>query len=218
MRIVGQSWRFEPAAPDGDDMLRRIELAARTCYKSKQNGGSLLIRRIIANGHDSVLEHASVSVRIVTDRGVSHELVRHRLASYSQESTRYCNYAQNRFGSEITVVVPAWYSGCFGQDGEVWRMACAEAERAYFRLLTLGWKAEQARTVLPHSLATEIVMTANVREWRHVLRLRTGRGAHPQMVDLMSSILDGFQRAIPILFDDITQGPTSGASNAEVTQ
>lgn len=180
---------------------------------------------ILKRGHESVLEHVSLSVRIVTDRGVTHEIVRHRLASYSQESTRYCNYSGDRFGKEITVVLPVWFDqeplvkhpdGSVDRDvkkswipGDVyshgfmaWIDGMYEAEEAYFKMLDLGQSPQQARSVLPNSLKTEIVMTANLREWRHFFSLRATPAAHPQMRELAREMLLDFQARIPVVFDE----------------
>ena len=187
------------------DMQFIIEQAGRTCYKSEdkitEDSAGEFIERIKGFKHDSVLEHGSITVRFITDRGVSHELVRHRLASFSQESTRYCNYGKDKFGNEITVIEP-----CFWVDDvvayETWKSACETAERYYFHLLD-GNTPQQARSVLPNSLKTEVVMTANPREWRHVFKVRAHRDAHPQMVEVMKPLLAKFQTHWPALFGDV---------------
>lgn len=222
MRIIRQSWSFEDTF-DSIDFLDKIERAARTCYKTRTTGNDEFIRNLIRSGHHSTLEHANLTVRIITDRGVTHEIVRHRIASYSQESTRYCNYSQLKFGREITVILPVWFEGeshfesystkgishehyieaketAFGS----WKLLCMLAEVHYFDLLDKGQTPQQARTVLPNSLKTEIVMTCNVREWRHFFTLRASKAAHPQMRDLAISMLRGFQESIPVLFEDLT--------------
>jgi thymidylate synthase (FAD) len=156
---------------------------------------------LLGRGHESVLEHEKVTLRLICDRGVSHEIVRHRIGSYSQESTRYCNYAGERFGREITCVRPG-----FWKDGdaclELWRQAMLKAESAYFALLDAGAKPEEARSVLPNSLKTEIVVTYNLREWRHFLRLRLAPAAHPQIRELAYEIQSALKKTIPIVFDD----------------
>lgn len=194
---------------DGIEMLKRIERVARTCYKSEdkitETSYVKMIKALIKNGHEAMLEHESVSVKFICDRGVSHELVRHRLASFAQESTRYANYSQDKFGHEITVVAP-----CFWKDNQTqyvkWVSLCKLCERVYFELLDTGAKPEEARSVLPNSLKTEVVMTANLREWRHFFRLRacgvTGK-PHPQMLEIAVPILKEFQILIPIIFDDL---------------
>lgn len=205
MKVIEPS--FEIVDPiDGDAILRKIERAGRTCYKSEDRitGDSAVgfVRRILNSGHHSVIEHTSVTVKLVCDRGVSHELVRHRLASYSQESTRYANYSAERFGKEITVVKPPFWP----EDSpayDVWCEAMRGAETHYMRLIEMGAKPEEARGVLPNSLKTEMVMTCNLREWRHVFSLRCTRQAQPQIRTMMLSLLEAFHQKIPVLFDDL---------------
>lgn len=186
------------------DVLERIETAARVCYKSegKITDGSAekLVRFLIKRGHLSVLEHVGFSARFVVDRGISHEIVRHRLASYSQESTRYCNYSKDQFGAEITVIEP-----CYLAPGtrayQTWRETCEASELAYFDLLDFGCSPQEARAVLPTSLKTELIMTANLREWRHFFHLRTSEAAHPQMREVALSLLAAARKQVPVIFD-----------------
>lgn len=192
--------------PDDKSILKYIEYAGRTCYKSENlitdDSAAQFVKRLIDSGHHSVIEHVNISVRFTCDRGVSHELVRHRLASFSQESTRYANYSHNKFGREITVIKP-----CFWDEGspeyKEWLSTMENAENAYLRLIEMGARAEQARSVLPNSLKTEIVMTCNVREWRHVLNLRCSSASHPQMRELMLPLLAELHERVPVIFDDI---------------
>lgn len=209
MKIIHPSHTFETpiAGEHGRALLQLIERAARTCYKSecKITGDSAgeFVRKIAqVKKHVSVIEHASVTIRFVCDRGVSHEIVRHRIAAYSQESTRYCNYAKDQFGNEITVVEPPFWPVA-SEPWMQWKLACENAEAHYFALLKHGASPQEARSVLPNSLKTEIVMTANLREWRHVLSLRCAPAAHPQMRQLMIPVLDEFQKHLPELFDDL---------------
>ncbi|RPI82470.1 MAG: FAD-dependent thymidylate synthase [Nitrosopumilales archaeon] len=197
---------------DGIKILKSIEAAGRTCYKSESKitdqSAIKFVEGILKSGHESVIEHENISVRFICDRGVTHEIVRHRLAAYSQESTRYCNYKGG-----VTFIIPPWvdikegnYIRYYQKEDEVteiWSRAMEYAETCYTTLIGNGWSPQQARSVLPNSLKTEIVMTANVREWRHVLKLRTSKAAHPQMRELMIPLLKEFQEKIPILFDDI---------------
>ena len=191
---------------DGLDVIRKLELCGRVCYKSehKMNDASpyKFIQNIIKRGHESVLEHFSFTVKFICDRGVSHEIVRHRIASYSQESTRYCNYSKDDFGSEITVIEP-----CFLVPGTKaytdWHTLCLNAEIAYFNMLDWGCTPQEARVVLPTSLKTELVMTANIREWRHFLKLRTSPAAHPQMREVANLLLKALKQKVLVLFDDI---------------
>jgi thymidylate synthase (FAD) len=205
MRIIDPT--FEILDPiDGDSILRKIEQAGRTCYKSEgritPDSAAGFVRRVIKAGHHSVIEHASITVKLFCDRGVSHELVRHRLASYSQESTRYANYSKDRFGQEITVIRPPfWPEG--SPPYTAWWEAMKAAETSYMRLIEMGARPEEARGVLPNSLKTEIIMTCNIREWRHVLKLRCSSQAQPQIRQLMRSVLEEFHRRIPVLFDDL---------------
>ena len=188
--------------------LQLIEEAGRTCYKSEDNitalSAPIFVASILKRQHESVIEHASATVRFVCDRGVSHEIVRHRLASYSQESTRYCDYR-----GEVAFVIPPW---CM--DGShslrMWNEAMQSAEAYYKYLRSCGWTPEQARAVLPNSLKTEVVMTANLREWRHFFRLRTALAAHPQMREVAIPLLRDMKGRIPIVFDDIP-APAEGA-------
>lgn len=190
-------------------ILKTIEQAGRVCYKSEDkitdDSAKAFIVRLIQSGHESVLEHQSFSVRFVTDRGVSHELVRHRLASFSQESTRYCNYSKDKFGNELTFIIPTFLYGKGHEDPawEHWQKAMEDAEDRYFDLLSDGLNPQDARSVLPNSLKTEIVITANIREWRTILKQRTSSKAHPQMRDLMTPLLFDLDACLTCLFDDI---------------
>lgn len=205
MKIVKPS--FEIMTPlDGGAILRHIECCGRVCYKSedKITDGSAekFVSQILQRGHEAVLEHYSFSVHFVCDRGISHEIVRHRLASYCQESTRYCNYSLGKFDGEITVVEP--FNLTRGTEGwQYWKVACQMAEKSYFHLLDWGCSPQEARAVLPNSLKTEVVMTANIREWRHFLQLRTSPAAHPQMREIATPLLRELQKKIPVCFDDI---------------
>lgn len=191
---------------DGDDILRRIEQCGRVCYKSESGitdeSAPAFVAALIKRGHEAVLEHYSFTVKFICDRGVSHELVRHRLASYCQESTRYCNYSKDGFGSQITVIEPC-YLNRGTRAHEMWEYACAVAESTYFNLLDWGLTAQEARAVLPNSLKTEVVMTANIREWRHFLKLRCAKAAHPQMRELATRLLKDLKSRVPVCFDDI---------------
>jgi thymidylate synthase (FAD) len=153
-------------------------------------------------GHFSVIEHQSITVRIVCDRGISHEIVRHRLASYTQESTRYCNYSKGKYGSELTVIKPCFWN----EDDEkfiIWKESLIQSEIAYNKLISLGASPQEARSVLPNSLKTEIVVTMNLREWKHFFKLRTSEAAHPQMREIAKPLLKEFQKLIPIVFNNI---------------
>lgn len=191
---------------DGIEMLKSLERKGRICYKSEhkitENSYIDFLRSIITRGHESVLEHEKISVRVICDRGVSHQIVRHRLGSYSQESTRYCNYSNDQFGQQITVIKPTYLNE---QQYLIWKQAMQSAENCYFQLLELGSSPQEARTVLPTSLKTEIVITYNLREWRHFLKVRTLKVAHPQMREIALNILNELKQRIPIIFDDIME-------------
>lgn len=209
MKIVKAGYEILPVNGqplDGKALLRHIELCGRVCYKSEDqitgDSAEKFVRNIIKRGHESVLEHASFSVRFIVDRGVSHELVRHRIASFSQESTRYCNYDNDKFGGEITVIAP--YFLVENTPGwNFWKVLCVYAEGRYFDMLGYGCSPQEARSVLPNSLKTEVVMTANMREWRHFFRLRTSPAAHPQMREVTVPLLKELKKIIPVVFDDI---------------
>ena len=194
---------------DGQKVLQKIEAAARTCYKSEgkiqEGSAAKLVAGLIKSGHEAMLEHASVTVKFVVDRGISHELVRHRLASFAQESTRYCNYSKDDYGSEITFIIPDYLE--YKSEGwNIWKESMKQAEDAYFKMLDFGLSPQQARAVLPNSLKTEVVMTANLREWRHFFKLRalgtTGK-PHPQMLEVAVPLLEDMKNLIPVVFDDL---------------
>ena len=184
---------------------RLIEQAGRTCYKSEEKttdeSAKAFIKMIIRRGHLSVLEHASATIRFVTDRGVTHEMVRHRLAAFSQESTRYCNYGADRFGAEISVIEPPMTAN----QRHVWLDAMCRAEEFYLEMLEEGASPQIARSVLPNALKTEIVMTCNFREWLHVFKLRTAPAAHPQIREVMCHAHDMLTYACPAVFSTTDQ-------------
>jgi len=191
---------------NGVQLLRNIEEAGRVCYKSEDaiTGESYypFIEKILKLGHESIFEHEKVTARIVCDRGVSHEIVRHRLAAYSMESSRYCNYSKGKFGGEITVIRPFFFPEG-SKEYMVWYSSCKDAEDSYMRLLRLGRTPQEARSVLPNSLKTEIVVTYDLREWRHFFRLRCAKEAHPQMQQIAIPLLLYFKEQLKPLFDDI---------------
>lgn len=191
---------------DGAEILKSIEQAGRVCYKSEDkitdDSAEKFVAGIIKRGHEAVLEHQSITVKFIVDRGVSHEIVRHRLAAYCQESTRYCNYSKDGFGNEITVIEPCFWDKNSPQM-KAWEAAMDEAQTYYLALIEMGATPQEARSVLPNSLKTEVVMTANLREWRHFFKLRTAPAAHPQMREVAIALLAEFQRLVPVVFDDI---------------
>ena len=208
MKIITPTFEFLKLV-DGMAMLHAIENAARTCYKSEDkitdDSCLKLVKSLIAHGHHAMLEHESVSVKVICDRGVSNELVRHRIASFAQESTRYCNYNTDKFDKQITVIKPVFYKEDT-REYSTWKIGCEEAEQVYLALLALGSTAQEARSVLPNSLKTEIVITMNLRSWRHFFELRacgtTGK-PHPQMLEIAVPMLNKFKQLIPIVFDDL---------------
>ena len=197
MKIAKQSVELLACTPDA---LLLLEKAGRTCYKSEAKitpeSAETFVRTILKSGHESVIEHASATFRIVCDRGISHEIVRHRLASYSQESTRYCNYQKK--GGEITVIEPPNLLG-----GGEWEAAMERAEYSYLRMLENGCTPQIARSVLPTCLKTELVMTANFREWRHFIRMRSAKAAHPQVQAIAGMILQWFDENYPVIVEDL---------------
>ena len=212
MKIINASTEILTPLSDMDvlKMYQFIEKAGRTCYKSTSTQSpNAFVRNLVKRGHEAMIEHASVTVKFIVDRGVSHEIVRHRLASFAQESTRYCNYSQDKFGNELTFIKP-----CFIDEDDVpqspwdiWRGTMEKIEEAYIELVSTGeLTPEEARCLLPNSLKTELIVTMNMREWRHFFKLRaagvTGK-PHPQMIEVAVPLLKQFQERMPELFGDI---------------
>lgn len=225
MRIIEPYIILEDSI-NGKEILEKIERIGRVCYKSENNikegSAEKFVSNILHRHHESVIEHVSISVRVICDRGVSHEIVRHRLASYSQESSRYCNYANDKFGNELTFIKPCWFKSStedlnefcntmtyksrknLTEDELDWLDLLMDIENKYFILINEDkWTPEQARSILPNSTKTEIVMTMNLREWRHFFNMRCSVAAHPQMREIADMILKEFKAKIPIIFDDI---------------
>lgn len=203
--IITKAKVLLPESEINKEMLKKIERYARVCYKSEdklaEEPNESFLGTIIKHGHESVIEHEKITLMFITDRGITHEVVRHRLGSYSQESTRYCNYMNEKFGQEINVIEPFFYIG--KPEYEIWKKSCQAAEDHYFALLEAGSTPQEARSVLPNSLKTEIVITYNLREWRHFLRLRSAKGAHPQVKEIAIPLLLLFKEKMPVLFGDI---------------
>lgn len=207
MKIVDAGYEIlDPL--NGEEILKKIERVARVCYKSEdkitEGSAEKMVRALIKRGHEAMLEHYSFSVKFTVDRGISHEIVRHRLASFAQESTRYCNYHKGNVG-DVTFIRP-----CFFNENSVemdnWADSCMRAEKTYNYLISEGRTPQEARSVLPNSLKTEVVMTANLREWRHFLSLRacgsTGK-PHPQMLEVAVPLLKELRDRVPVVFDDL---------------
>lgn len=208
---------------EGLKILKNIEAAGRTCYKSENKitntSSKEFIQKLLNHNppHESVIEHEKISVRIICDRGISHELVRHRIASFSQESTRYCNYSTNKHNNQLTFIIPEWLNleereyhnsdiavNIFNNI-ETWRWVVGmhQAESNYLSLIKSSWSPQQARSVLPNSLKTEIVITANLREWRLIFKQRTAKAAHPQMREIMIPLYKELNNKIPIIFETL---------------
>lgn len=191
---------------NGNEILNKIERVGRVCYKSEDkisnDSSKRFVQNILNSGHESVIEHEMITVRLICDRGVSHEIVRHRIASFSQESTRYCNYSTEKFGNELTFIRPFFWIDS-PEKYKIWENTMKNIEDSYIKLIKFGAKAEEARSILPNSLKTEIVITMNLREWRHFFRLRAARTAHPQMREITVPLLKYFKERIPVIFDDI---------------
>lgn len=208
MKVIKPS--FEILTPiDREAVLKHLETVARTCYKSEdkitEQSAPKMVKGLIKSHHTAMIEHFSVSVKMIVDRGVSHEIVRHRIASYAQESTRYCNYSQGKFGNEITVIKPLFFD-----EGTpeyiIWEESCMQAEKAYNELIEMGRSPQEARSVLPNSLKTEIVVTMNLREWIHFFNLRalgTTGAPHPQMKEIAMMVLEEFSNQLPEIFGDM---------------
>lgn len=209
MKIIKAGYEILTAISEGGvEELQHIEKIGRVCYKSEdkitEDGESAkkFVKMIIDRGHEAMIEHSSLSVKFTVDRGVSHELVRHRIASFAQESTRYCNYSKDKFDNGVTFIKPFF----FEDDSErytAWLSAMDIAERSYLKLLELGATPQEARSILPNSTKTEITITANYREWRNFFKLRTAKAAHPQMREVTIPLLAELKKKLPIVFDDI---------------
>ena len=207
MKILKAGYQIlSSISPSGIEELKHIEKIGRVCYKSEdkitEDGESAkkFIKMLIDRGHEAMIEHSSLSVKFICDRGVSHELVRHRIASFAQESTRYCNYSKDKFDNGVTFIQPIFFNN---EQYTNWLTAMSHAEAAYLGLLYSGATPQEARSVLPNSTKTEIIITANYREWRNFFKLRTAPAAHPQMREITIPLLKELKTKIPIIFDDI---------------
>lgn len=219
MKIVEPKYEILTDISEGGiKELQQIERVARVCYKSEDKitpdgeSAKKLVGFLVKQGHEAMLEHSQLSVLFTCDRAIANELVRHRIASFAQESTRYCNYSTEKFGGELSFIRPSYIelteadknlNGIEYTPGVAWLDACGTAELHYHGMLALGMRPEQARCVLPMCLKTDIVVMANYREWRNIFKLRTPVAAHPQMRELMCPLLKELQSKIPVVFDDI---------------
>lgn len=221
MRIV-EPW-IEVEKFDGVKIMKRLERACRTCYRSEglitDDSYKRLLSNCLTRGHESILEHEKITVRMQCDIGVYKDLTRHRFGSFSIESTRYCNYGKDKFDNEIKFIKP-----CNMDDKELfneWYSACTEIEQRYLKMTELKATPDQMRMILPHSTAAEVTMTANIREWRHILDLRTKQMAHPAIRQLLIPLLLLFQKEMPELFNNIeydTKFPKEKYSKLEVIE
>lgn len=210
MKIVEPKYEILTDISEGGiKELQQIERVARVCYKSEDKitpdgeSAKKLVGFLVKQGHEAMLEHSQLSVLFTCDRGIANELVRHRIASFAQESTRYCNYSKEKFGGELSFIRPCYIDDLSEEACDAISDSCLWAEKLYFQLIKEGLRPEQARCVLPLCLKTEIVITANYREWRNIFKLRTPVAAHPQMRELMCPLLLEVQKKIPVVFDDI---------------
>ncbi len=212
MKLIKASYEIRTPI-DGMFIVRDLEEAGRTCYKSEdkitdESAPKFMDMIVNQYKHNSVIEHQHLSVKFIVDRGVSHELVRHRLASFSQESTRYCNYSKDKFDNGLTFIQPPWvvldpHADTMSRSEELWLNSIKATEESYLELLKEGWAPQEARSVLPNSLKTEVVMTSNLRHWMEIFTQRTAKTAHPQMREVMIPLLAEIKTKIPIIFDDI---------------
>lgn len=208
MRVINAGYEIISDL-NGAEILKHIERCARVCYKSEDRitdgSAEKMVAALIRSGHEAMLEHYSFTVKFICDRGVSHELVRHRIASFAQESSRYCCYAKDKFGKELTFINPCFWEPDSDNYAR-WFHEMDESEKTYLAMIENGATPEQARDILPTSIKTEIVMTANLREWRHFFKLRaegvTGK-PHPQMLEITIPLLKELKQKVPVVFDDI---------------
>ena len=208
MRVINAGYEIISDL-NGAEILKHIERCARVCYKSEDRitdgSAEKMVAALIRSGHEAMLEHYSFTVKFICDRGIANELVRHRIASFAQESSRYCCYAKDKFGKELTFINPCFWEPDSDNYAR-WFHEMDEAEKTYLAMIEDGATPEQARDILPMSIKTEIVMTANLREWRHFLKLRaegiTGK-PHPQMLEITIPFLNELKQKIPVVFDDI---------------
>lgn len=204
MQIVDPYIQVEKV--DGKKIMKNIERACRTCYRSEgkitEESYKTLLKNCITRGHESVLEHEKITVRMYCDLGVYKDLTRHRIASFSIESTRYCNYGKDKFDNELKVIKP-----CNIEEGtklyENWKNACEEIEKNYMEMSKEGALPDQLRMILPHSIGAEVAMTANIREWKHILLLRTSKHTHPSIRQVLIPLLLHFKEIMPEIFETI---------------
>ena len=200
MKIIEQSYEIISLP---DQLLETLEKAGRTCYKSEDKitpeSATRFVKMLLDRGHNAMIEFGDIIVKFITNRGVTHEVVRHRMCSFAQESTRYV-----RYDGEMEFIRPVWWNyNDMTSAQEIWLSSILSAETAYRKLLDRGWRPEQAREVLPNALKAEIIVKANIREWRHIFTLRCAKAAHPQMQHLMTPLLTELKTKLPVVFDDL---------------
>lgn len=212
MKIINPSIEILDA-PSYEAVIKKIERIGRVCYKSEdkitEGSAETFIRSLIVRGHESVIEHQNITVKVICDRGVTHEIVRHRIASYSQESTRYCRYSDEKFDGQISCIDIAtgfgWDLSDKATAGKrlIWSEAMVTAEKFYHAMIAAGATPQEARSVLPNSLKTELVMTMNLRTWRHFIRMRDSLKAHPQAQEVAHMIAVELTERYPVFFEDL---------------
>jgi thymidylate synthase (FAD) len=209
MKIIDPTFEYI-SAPTRVEAYEIIATAMRNCYRAELNAmpatDEKMVEKAMKERHLSLLEFVDVSVNITCDRGVTHELVRHRLCSFAQESTRYCNYSGEKFGRELTFVYPWWTCNAGALDTKkyaIWEDAMRTAEARYMQMLDEGGSAQEARSVLPNSLAAKIAVKANLREWIHIFRMRCDTPAHPDMRVTMMPILISMLDLYPVVFQPV---------------
>ena len=189
----------------GSDYYEKKRELEAQLEEAKPDSAKQFVRNLVKSGHEAMIEHASMTVKFIVDRGVSHELVRHRIASFAQESTRYCNYSNDKFDGEITFIKPFYYPEG-SPKYKAWEKQMQDAENTYMALLQMDSTPQEARCVLPTSTKTEVIVTMNMREMRHFLQLRaagTTGAPHPQMAEVAVPLLKQCQELMPELFGDI---------------
>lgn len=202
---------------DGEAILKHLELCARNCYKSEDkitpDSARTMIKKLLELGHEAMIEHYTLTVKLTCDIGVYKDLTRHRLVSFAIESTRYCNYSKGKFGNELSVIKP-----CHIKENtpeyDLWLSTMQTIEKNYNQMAALGCRPDQLRMLLPHSTKADVIMTANLREWRHIFKLRCAPAAHPTVQEVMDMLLVKLRNEIPVIFDDINYNKENSALSA----
>lgn len=216
VKIVSPS--IEVITPlDGDYILKHLERCARNCYKSEDkitsDSAQKMIKKLIDLGHEAMIEHFSVTVKLTTDVGAYKDLTRHRHASFAIESTRFCNYSKGKYGNELTFMKPSNM-----EEGtpvyNIWYQTMLDIEKHYLNMAAEGAAVDQLRMLLPHSTKADVFMTANLREWRHIFKLRCAPATHPSVREIMTMLLNEFRSQLPVLFDDIPYGQENALDTA----